>query len=125
MGDYYTFNGSNSSSFTSEDIFLAIEQAEASRRKFEAEGAKIFRFKGDLATFKRALAASGVEINNGHPAPARDYPSMLPDAFYLPHPGSLQVWEIGGEVWISGDRANVDEAREGKRAIIELLTGRH
>jgi hypothetical protein len=70
----------------------------------------VFLYPGPIDRFLADLAASGVEIRGPEVAP----PGAVPSPFGLPPIGSLEFWEIGGNVWVAGRYRDVEDARDGK-----------
>jgi hypothetical protein len=70
----------------------------------------VFLYPGPMDAFKADLAASGVEMRSNAIVP----PGVPPLPFGLPPIGSLEFWEIGGNVWVAGRYRDVEDARDGK-----------
>jgi hypothetical protein len=105
--DNWTTAATTTNPVTRESLDAAIAEFEA---KFGPRSRDVFVYPGSMDAFKADLAASGVEVRGN----AIEVPGIVPVPFSL-HPfGSLQCWEVGGNVWIAGNHRDVEDARIGK-----------
>jgi hypothetical protein len=107
MDNWTTAATATMNPMTREDLAATVAELKARLGSMPRD---VFLYPGPLVRFLADLAASGVEVRGNAIAP----PGVPQLPFGLPPIGSLEFWQIGGNVWVAGDYRDIEDARDGK-----------